>query len=150
MLPSGSQTAIIEASGTITITAVPSSQAPFYVLGAEIAQANLQSNTFLVCQGATSSQTLLSNFAKSTIYVPMNVPCSGSLVVQKSGNDQSETIVNWIQGTSTQQVAPLPANTIGGFYYGDVLIIAFSFLTFSLLLWIAMWISLKRIKVRVS
>ena len=110
-------------SSTIIIPTYPST-----LLGVNISQENLASNTNLYC----GNELVLTNFAKTTEFMLIHKICNDVVRVQKAGNDKAQLLLTYVpydisQATSTERF-------FYGFSYGDIVISLFVFWIFSFLI----------------
>jgi hypothetical protein len=142
MLTSDTQTIVYNASGTQTIVLIPQNTTNT-ILGVAISQENLASDTNLVCRNpATGDQKIiLTNFAKTISYAEMNFVCPNGydVEIQKTGNDQSQTILNYVPYDRTQ---------LKGFTQGEVINGVFLFFIFMALSYLLFRVMYKPIKIK--
>lgn len=104
-------------SSTEVISIIPST-----ILGINISQENLASNTDVNCNGSN----IITNFAKSTEFILLQKVCNTPVIITKSGNDKAQVIITYVpydltNSTSTYQ------NYFYGFSYGEIVISLFIF-----------------------
>lgn len=95
----------------------------FRIVGVHMQQENIQSTTELLC----GSDVVALNFGKDLGFIEMNFKCSEDLVINKTGQDESFTVVNVI--FSSEDGSLLFRNdVVDGFYsvgLGIALLVAF-------------------------
>jgi len=123
MLPSDSITYTIEipnnGAGDYLITGTQTTT----VLGFSSIQANVSSNTRLMC----GSNQILNNFSKDYLYTDLNYVCNDILKITKTGNDQAMVIINYVNYNRTQLSTSTPI-IYAGFSQGELLIGLFLFI----------------------
>jgi hypothetical protein len=123
MLISDAQTFTIEiplqGAGDYIIT----TSYPTTILGFASIQANVDSNTKLMC----GSSQILNNFSKDFLYTDLNYLCNNTLKITKTGNDQAMVIVNYVNYDRTSLSTSTPI-IYAGFSQGDLLIAYFLFI----------------------
>jgi hypothetical protein len=145
MFPEDAQTAIVNVSGTTSYVLLPAQNATRTILGVYISQENLASNTDIKC----GDIEILTNFSKTTSMVLMRRKCppNTEVVINKTGNDNSQTVLTYVnRDLITTPSSTLPAY-VNGFSYGDIVSTVFLFLIFIIGLYSFLWFSLNRIKV---
>jgi hypothetical protein len=132
MLPQDTQTIVVNASGTQNIVLIPKNTTNT-ILGVAISQENLASDTNLVCRDPSTGDqmVIMTNFAKTISYAEMNFVCPNgyNVELQKTGDDQSQTILNYVAYDRTAQVTD-SQNTA---YAVSILIVIAGFLFFNLI-----------------
>ena len=77
------------------------------ILSASFLQANISSNTQLVC----GSNIFYDNFAKDTPYNEMNFVCNDILKITKTGTDEAMVVVNYVMRDRVNSFDPaVPVN----------------------------------------
>lgn len=123
MLNSDTQTYTVEiplgGAGDYVIT----TSYPTTILGFSSIQANVSSNTRLMC----GSNQILNNFSKDFLYSDLNYVCNDILKLTKTGNDQAMVIVNYVNYNRHQLSTSTPI-VYAGFSQGELLIGFFLFI----------------------
>lgn len=96
---------------------------PTTILGFASIQADVSSNTRLMC----GSNQVLNNFSKDFLYTDLNYICNDTLKITKSGNNQEMIIVNYVPYNNHLLSTSTPI-IYAGFSQGDLLIGFFLFI----------------------
>ena len=134
--PTDAITKTINASGTQTLY-LEASNATRTILGVSIQQENLASDSEILC----GNEQIIKNYAKNTQFNLINKICKGDLVFNKTGTDEAELIITYVNRDIT-----LP-KTEPFFTYGNIVESVFLFLIFMAAFYSFIHFSLNRIKV---
>jgi len=108
--------------GEITETIIPT--IPNTILGINISQENLASNTHIYC----GSDEILDNFAKTTQFILLNKVCNSPVMAQKIGNDKAQIIITYVP--YNLQTSSSTLSIYNGFTSGEIVNSLFLFLIF--------------------
>jgi len=112
------------ASSTEVISITPST-----ILGINISQENLASNTDVECNG----ENILTNFAKTTEFILLNKICNTPVIIKKTGNDKAQIIITYVPYNITLSTSTA-AKIYNGFTGGEIVISLLLFWIFSFLI----------------
>lgn len=137
MFPTYATTRIYTIKGNHSSTTIETGD--IVILGAQIQQENLASNTALLCNGVD----IVRNWARDTPMILMQYRCAGELAYAKTGADTAMLNVTY---TTSTPAAPTSSavSTAGGFTYGEIVSTTFLFTLTFLAIYAFYWFTIHR------